>query len=166
MKILELLKEKIINYVYIVSKQPVLYRDLLRANSLHNEGMHVDPGILNFRKNIIRAYIAYGLVCMVILFPLLAITHTVFAKMDFHISIVGTIFVTSAVFVGFTYFTFWIRDGITQKLIKKAWMLHFPYFPYEKYSKKVEEIYQQACKEEVSKREIEQYVLDALLSNQ
>lgn len=163
MKILENIKEKIINYVYTVSKQPVLYRDLLRANSLYNEGMYVDPGILNFRKNINRAYVAYGVLCALVLLPLLALTHTVLSNMNFHISVIGTIFVTSSVFIGFTFFTAWIRDGITKKLIKEAWKLHFPYFVYDKYSQKVETIYQKARKEEVSRRELEKYVLDALL---
>lgn len=163
MKLLEKLKEKIVGYVYHVSKQPVLYRDLLRANCLHNEGMYVDPGILNFRKNINKAYVAYGFICASVLLPLLAVTHTVFTNLDFHISILGTIFVTSSVFIGFAYFNAWIRDGVTKKLIKEAWRLHFPHFPYEKYSQKVEIIYQKACKEEISRREIEKYVLDALL---
>ncbi|NLY03426.1 MAG: hypothetical protein GXZ15_01070, partial [Campylobacter sp.] len=52
---------------------------------------------------------------------------------------------------------------LTRELIKKAWEIHFPYFSYEKYNKKVEEIYNEAAKKEISKRDLEQYVLDALV---
>lgn len=165
MQLLEKLREKIVDYVYIISKQPVLYRDLLRANLLYNEGMYVDPGILNFRKNINKAYLAYGLLCACILLPLLLITHTVFTKLDFHISIVGTIVATSSVCIGFNFFNIWIRQSITKKLIKKAWKLHFPYFPYEKYSQKVEILYQKAIQEEVTRKQLEQYILDNLISD-
>lgn len=164
-KMLDNLREKIINYVYIVSKQPVLYRDLLRANRLFNEGMYVDPGILNFRKNLTKEYIAYGVICTAILLPLLIITHTLFTKLDFHISLVGTVVVTSAVFIGFNIFHIWTRKAITKKLIKKAWELHFPYFPYEKYSEKVEIIFQEALKKEVLRKDLEQYVLGRLVKD-
>lgn len=162
MKLLDKIREKIVNYVYRISKQPVLYRDLLRANCLFNEDMYVDPGILNFRKNLTKAYMAYGIICACILLPLLLLTHAIFAKLDFHISLVGTIFATSAVFVGFNFFNVWIRKAITKKLIKRAWKIHFPYFPYEKYSEKVEIIYQKAKKEEVLRKDLEKYVLDNL----
>lgn len=165
MKYVDTIKKRIIKYIYTVSKQPVLFKDLLRANLLYNEGMYVDPGILNFRKNINKAYVAYGLICAAILLPALIITHKIFANIDFHISILGTIFVTSSVFIGFTFFNAWVRDGITHGLIKEAWRLHFPYFPYEKYSKKVEEIYQNALKEEIPKKDFEQYVLGKIIEN-
>lgn len=157
------IQDKILDYVYIISKQPVLYRDLLQANALHNEGMYVDPGKLNFRMNITNAYIAYAIICMFVLVPILLITHTLFANLDFHISIVGTIAATSSVFIGFNFFRAWIRDAITKQLIKKAWQVHFPYFPYEKYSEKIEIIYNEAMKKEVQKKDLEKYVLDNLI---
>ncbi|PID47372.1 MAG: hypothetical protein CR967_04870 [Proteobacteria bacterium] len=163
MNLLEKLREKIIDYVYKVSKQPVLYRDLLRANLLFNEGMYVDPGILNFRKDLKKEYIAYGILCLVILIPIILLTHTLFTKIDFHISIISTIIGTSAVFMGFDIFNIWIRRAITKKLIKKAWELHFPYFPYEKYNQKVEILYQKALKEGVPKNKLEHYILEHLI---
>ncbi len=163
--LLNQLREKIVDYVYVISKQPVLYRDLLRANLLFNEGMYVDPGILNFRKNLKKAYMAYGLICFVILTPLLLITHTLFTKIDFHVSIVSTIIATAFVFVGFDIFKVWIRQSVSKRQIKKAWKIHFPYFPYEKYSQEVEIIYQKALKEEVLKKDLEKYVLDHLIKD-
>lgn len=63
MKLVRNLEEKAINYIFTISKRPVLYRDLLRANASFNEGMLVDPSILNFRVDIAKSYFLYTLVC-------------------------------------------------------------------------------------------------------
>ncbi|WP_051505379.1 hypothetical protein [Sulfurospirillum arcachonense] len=157
------IKEKIIDYVYILSNQPVIFKDLLSANSHYNEKMYVDPGKLGFRMNIIKAYISYFILCAIVIMPLIGITHYFLKHMDFHISIVGSVLVTAVVFIGFDFFRAWIRDAITLKLIKKAWLVHFPYFAYEKYSSKVEKIYNESLKEEVAKRDLQQYVMDKLV---
>ena len=83
--------------------------------------------------------------------------------MDFHFSVLGSVLVTSVVFIGFNFFKSWIRSGITHKLIKKAWLVHFPYFAYDKYSTKVEKIYNESLKSEVSKKDLQLYVMDKLI---
>ncbi len=55
------------------------------------------------------------------------------------------------------------RAIITLKLIKKAWLVHFPYFAYDKYSKKVEDIYNESQKSEISKKDLQLYVMDKLV---
>ena len=162
MEFLNKLKEKILAHTFTISKQPVLFKDLLRANSLYNEGMHVDPAILNFRLQLVNAYLIYALICAVVLIPIIAITHAIFVNVDFHISILGTIFATSSVFVGFQFFQDWLRSTITARMIQKSWELHFPHFSYEKNRKKVEDIYHELIKNEVPKKEWERYVLDRL----
>ena len=72
----ETLKDRIIKNVFFVSKQPVLFRDLLEANALFNEGMLIDGAKLNFRFNHIKLYQIYALICFVILFPLSIIDKT------------------------------------------------------------------------------------------
>lgn len=157
------IKEKIISYVFKTSNQPILFRDLLSANSHYNEGMYVDAGKLGFRMNITRAYIVYLIICALIVMPLIGITHYFLKQINFHFSILSTVIVTATVFIGFNFFKAWIRDAITLRQIKKAWSLHFPFFAYEKYNKKVEEIYNEALKKEIPKKELEQYVLDAIV---
>lgn len=163
MAFLHKLKQKIISYVFIVSKQPVLFRDLLRSNVLFNEGMYVDPSLLNFRKNIAHVYWIYAAVCTIILVPFVILSHTIFIEVDFHIYIIATVVATSTVVMGFDAFNIWLRKSITHRLIQEAWAIHFPYFPYEKYSKKVEDLYNQARKKEVPKVELERYILDNLV---
>ncbi|MBE0491765.1 MAG: hypothetical protein IBX44_05895 [Sulfurospirillum sp.] len=157
------IKDKVIDYVFKVSQQPILLRDLLQANAYYNEGMYVDGAKLGFRINIIKAYTAYAVVCLIIITPIFLLTHNFFANLDFHISVLGSIFTTSCVFIGFTFFKSYLKDGIARKQIKKAWAVHFPFFAYEKYNKKVEEAYQEALKKDIAKKDLEQYVLDTLL---
>lgn len=156
------LKDKILNYIFKTSTQPIRFKDLLVANAYHNEGMHVDPEKLGFRMIIKNAYIVYGIVCFFIFVPLLAITHTLFEHLDFHLSIIGTVVITSAFFIGFQYFHSCIKDKMAIQRIKKAWAIHFPYFSYEKYSKKVEEIFNEAMKKEIKKNDLQSYVMDRL----
>ena len=156
------LKEKIISYVYKISNQPILFRDLLEANSHFNEHMHVDAGKLGFKMNIIKAYIVYLALSALVVMPLIGITHYFLKHMNFHISIIGSVLVTSAVFIGFNFFNVWIRRAITLKLIKKAWIVHFPFFAYEKYNQKVEEMYNESVKQEVQKKNLQQYIINKL----
>ncbi|MFK5882622.1 MAG: hypothetical protein QM482_10475 [Sulfurospirillum sp.] len=156
------LKYKILKFVFKTSTQPIRFKDLLVANAYHNEGMHVDPEKLGFRMKIKNAYIVYAIVSMVVLLPLLAITHAIFEKIDFHASIIGTALVTSAFFIGFQYFHACIKDKMAKQRIKEAWEVHFPYFSYDKYSKKVEEIFNEAMKKEIKKNDLQSFVMSKL----
>ena len=159
------IKDRIVNYVYSVSSQPVSLRDLLSANSYYNEKMYVDPGKLGFRIKITRAYTVYLIFVLIVLAPLTLVAHYPLTNMNFHFSIIGTVFVTSSVFIGFTFFKAWIRDAITLRLIKKAWLVHFPYFSYDKYSKKAASIYNQVVKNEIPKKDLRLYVMDKLVED-
>ena len=156
------IKNKILEYVYTISKQPILLKDLLVANRQHSDGMHVDPAKLGFRIRLVRAYIVYiGLVLAVVV-PITLLTHKPLAKIDAHISIIGAMIITAAIFIGFNFFRDRMRDSITKELIKRSWKLHFPYFSYEEYSEKIEEIFEKSIKEEISKRDLEKYIKDNL----
>ncbi len=155
-------KEKILDYIYITSKQPILLRDLLIANRQYNEGMHVDPAKLGFRLRLTRAYLVYLGIVLSIIVPISLLTHKTLAKIDSHISILGAMVITAVIFIGFNFFRSRMRDSISLLLIKRSWKLHFPLFSYEDYSKKIEEIFEKSLKDEVSKRDLERYILDNL----
>ncbi len=157
------LKNKILDYIYILSKQPILLRDLLEANRQYNEGMHVDPAKLGFRLKLRNAYLVYIAIVLAILIPITAITHKALAGIDSHVSILGAMVITASIFIGFNFFRAKMRDEISLRQIKKSWQLRFPYFSYAEYNKKVEEIYLQSLKEEISKKELEKYILDNLV---
>ncbi len=152
-----------LNFLFKISDQPVLLRDLLEANALFNEGMLVDPAKLNYKFKTFNSYIYYGTLCSLVLLPLLVITHYFFTLLDFHISIISAVLVTACVFITYDLFKIYVRRILSAKLIQKAWSNHFPCFAYEKYSKLAEEIYKQALKDEVPKSLLEKYVLEKIV---
>lgn len=156
------IKDRILEYIYTISKQPILLKDLLVANRQHNDGMHVDPAKLGFRIRLVRAYIVYIAIVLGILVPISLLTHKPLAVIDPHISIVGAMAITAAIFIGFNFFRDRMRDTVTKELIKRSWKLHFPFFSYEEYSHKIDEIFENAMKEEISKRDLEKYILENL----
>ncbi|RXK12606.1 hypothetical protein CP965_08490 [Halarcobacter mediterraneus] len=156
---------RVLDYVYILSKQPILLRDLLDANRQYNEGMHVDPGKLGFRLRLGRAYIVYILIVLAIIVPISTLMHKPLANIDPHISILGAMIITAVIFIGFNFFISKLRDVVTKRQIKKSWKLRFPYFSYEEYNGKIEKIYEQAIKDEISKKDLERYILDNLVED-
>ena len=159
------IKDRILEYIYTISKQPILLKDLLVANRQHNDGMHVDPAKLGFRIRLVRAYIVYIAIVLGILVPISLLTHKPLAVIDPHISIVGAMVITAAIFIGFNFFRDRMRDTVTKELIKRSWKLHFPFFSYEEYSKKIDEIFESSIKDEVSKRDLEKYILEKLTNS-
>lgn len=157
------LKQWFLTKLFRVSDYPVLFRDLLEANALFNDKMLVDPAKLNFNFRYLNTYLIYALFCLIILIPLILITHAGFVIMDFHFSIIGAILVTALIFVGFDVFKVYSRKLITKELIKRAWRVHFPHFTYEKYNKLVQAIYKQALKEQISRAKLEQFVLEQII---
>jgi hypothetical protein len=158
----ENLKEKIISYIYNISKQPIKFATLLKANQLFNEGMKLDGTILRFRIRLGRAYLVFILLAHIIIVPLAFIAHALFVKLNCHASILVAIFFTAWLFGIFSFFKKWARDNVAKKVIKDAWALHFPYFPYDEYNKKINTIYEQSQKDEITKNDLEQYILDRL----
>ena len=156
------IKNKILEYVYTISKQPILLKDLLVANRQHSDGMHVDPAKLGFRIRLVRAYIVYIGIVLAIIVPISLLTHKPLAKIDPHISILGAMVITAVIFIGFNFFRDKMRDTMTKELIVRSWKLHFPFFSYEEYSSKIDEIFEKAMKDEISKRDLEKYILENL----
>ena len=124
--------------------------------------MHVDPAKLGFRIRLVRAYIVYIAIVLGILVPISLLTHKPLAVIDPHISIVGAMVITAAIFIGFNFFRDRMRDTVTKELIKRSWKLHFPFFSYEEYSLKIDNIFEQAMRDEISKRDLEKYILENL----
>ena len=156
------IKNKILEYVYTISKQPSLLKDLLVANRQHLDGMHVDPAKLGFRIKLVRAYIVYIGLVLAVLVPISLLTHKPLIKIDPHVSIVGAMIITAAIFMGFNFFRDRMRDSMTKELIKRSWKLHFPFFTYDEYSHKIDEIFEKSIKDEITKRDLEKYILENL----
>jgi hypothetical protein len=162
---LELIKYKILDYVFIISNQPVLLQDLLITNDLHIENMRVNNAQLGFRLDVVRSYIIFISIVTLIILPLLYIGHMFLVNMDPHTSILASIIFTAFVFISFNIFREKLIDMMTIKRIKDAWKNHFPYFEYYDYHKKVALLYAKSKKDQISKQELQVYILDSLTKN-
>jgi hypothetical protein len=156
------IKDLIINYTYVISNQPVKLQELLIANSLYGEGMHLDGKRLGFRLKLGRAYISFLILVNFVMIPLTFATHKIFQSGDCHVSILITLFVTGSIFASFGLFKDWLSDEVALKRIKRMWNIHFPLFSYEEYSSVVNNIYKQSLNDNISKTELERYVMDEL----
>ena len=156
------LLSKVLDYVYTTSKQPILLKDMLIASVQFSNGMEVDSSRLGFRLRLTRAYIVYIALVLAIIIPISILTHKPLANIDSHISIIGGMIITASIFMGFNYFMDLLKNTMTKETIKKAWSLHFPFFAYEEYSKDINQFFENAMKEEISKRDLQKYILDRL----
>jgi len=156
------LKNKIINYTYAISNQPVKLHELLSANSLLNEGMHLDGKKLGFRLKLGRAYIVFLILTNILMAPFALLTHDIFRGGDCHLSILVTLFVTGVIFASFGLFRDWLSDEVALKRINMMWKLHFPLFCYEEYHSKVDEIYKKSISQNIAKTELQRFVMDEL----
>lgn len=156
------LKKLIISYVYIISNQPVKLQELLMANQLIIEGIHLDGDKLGFRLKLGRAYLVFLLIINILLLPIALGGHVIFQMADCHLSIFITIFVTGIIFASFGIFKDWLTDEVARTRIKKMWNLHFPLFKYEEYSSEINQIYMKAVDENVQKQDLERYILEHL----
>jgi len=156
------LKKMIISYVYIISNQPVKLQELLMANQLIIEGIHLDGDKLGFRLRLGRAYLVFLLIINIVLLPISLGGHVIFQMADCHLSIFIAIFATGVIFASFGIFRDWLTDEVARTRIKKMWSLHFPLFKYEEYSKEINEIYVKSIEENIQKQDLERYILDNL----
>ncbi len=155
--------DKILNYCFNMSKQPVLLKDLLIANRQFNEKLQVDNVKLGYRLKIGRAYLVYIVLVSIAAIPIAIITHKAFASVDTHASIIASILFTAIIFICFNFFRIYLKDQMAQKVIRAAWKNHFPYFAYDEYKIKVEKIFESAMKAEVPRKDLEKYLLDNLV---
>jgi hypothetical protein len=156
------IKNKIIDFTYVISNQPVKLQELLSANSLYNEGMHLDGKKLGFRLKLGRAYLSFLALVNIVMMPVTLATHEIFQDTDCHISILLTLFVTGTIFASFGLYKDWLSDEVALKRIKRMWNIHFPLFSYDEYSNIVDDIYKKGLNHNISKNKLERYIMDEL----
>lgn len=152
--------------LFAVSDLPVLFRDLLEANALFVEKMPVDPAKMHYKFRLFNTYAIYSALCIIIVALIIIATHYFFARIDVHFSLVLTIAITALIIIGFDLFRLKTRHLITRELLQRAWAVHFPHFAFDKYSKIVAQIYADAVKKDISRSDLEAFVLEQIVQKQ
>ena len=163
--IYDLAEQKIIPYVFKISKQPMLFRELLQANKLYNDGMAVEGNIPGFKIRLSRAYFVFILLWHIIIIPGAYLFHGALADINCHLSILLAIAFTSILFASFPVFKANLVDIVTKKIIKQAWKNHFPHFGYDAHHIEVSNLYSEAIEKEVPPRDMQLFILNQMVSD-
>ncbi len=160
------LKKKFLHFLFIRSKQPVLFDDLLKANLIIHEGIIPSERLLNYRLRLGRSYLSFIILAHLFIIPVVGILHDFLASVDCHMSIILAIAFTGIFFASFTIYKEWLFESIAKQIIREAWKLHFPHFEYKHYHDKVARIFQEALNKKVPKQEMQMYILDELAKDE
>ena len=163
-KIYRKIQNKIIDYVFEVSKRPLSFIELLKINKIYDDKMKIEGNIPGLRLILWRVYLVFIILWNLVILPIVAITHALLAKLDCHLSILAAIVFTLLFFGTFTIFKEWLFEQVTLKLLKKEWRHHFEFFDYEKYHKTVANIYSEALEKGIAKSELRLFIFNNLSS--
>jgi len=156
---------KILPFTFKISEQPMLYRELLLANKLFDDGMKLEGKIPGMRISVGRAILIFAVAWhLFLILPATALFHASLEKMDCHIAIVASVIFTGLFFSLYFVFKEWLIDRMALHRIKKAWKNHFAHFDYDAHHKEVTALYSKALEEEVPAKELQLYILNKLIA--
>lgn len=156
---------KIIPYVFTCPKHPMRFIELLKANKAYIDGLNPTMTIPGIKLSIFRLYVVYFILWNIVLIPLSLVFHKFLAKLDCHIVIILAIIFTLLFFGTLQILKEWLINRVAQRIIKRAWENHFSYFDYEKYRYKVAELYAEAIDRDISKHQLERFIMDRLVES-
>jgi len=162
-KILKFVDKYIVPYVFPQSDEPLLFRELLKANKMYDDNLNLEGKIPGTRIRIGRNIIVFLILWHLILLPLSAIFHKELAKIDCHLSIIAAIIFTGLFFATYSMFKAWLVDRVALKIIQEAWHNHYPHFAYDKHHKQVSRLYGEALDKGLPAKEIQLYILDHMI---
>lgn len=155
--------EKIIPYVFTLSDGPMLFRDLLKANKMYQEGLKLEGKIPGFRLSVGRSYVVFIALWHLIILPASVIFHAGLEKIDCHLLIIMAVLFTGMFFATYAMFKEYLIDTVALKIIKSGWENHFPHFDYDLHAAEVAKIYSEALEKEIPHKNMQLYILDALI---
>ena len=156
----------ILPFTFKISEQPMLFKELLHANMIYNDGMNLEYNMKGFRVRLGRVYFVFFILWLLLLTPPSLIFHAALAKIDCHALILSSIVFTVLFFSTFALFKAWLIELVSKDNIKKAWKNHFPHFDYEKNSQKVSKIYSQALEKGVTNKDLQHYIITKMVSDE
>ena len=155
--------DKILPFVFKISEQPMLFKELMHANKIYNDGMNLEYNMKGFRTRLGRMYFVYFTLVILLATPPSVIFHTQLAKIDCHALIILSIIFTILLFSSFTLFKSWLIEQVSKKLIQGAWKNHFPHFDYFKNSQKVSNIYAEAIESGIQNKDLQRYIITKMV---
>ncbi len=158
------INNKIIPKVFTLSKEPMLYRDLMVANKLFNDGRRLEGNISGMKLSVFKNITLFVAVWhIIIVLPMMIAFHVGSTKINCHISIISAVIFTIMFFATYFIYKDFLIQRSAQLLIKKAWLNHFAHFNYEKYRFKVSTFYAKALENEIPIKKMQVHILNELV---
>jgi len=157
-----LIDEKLLPFLFTQPKHPMRFNELMKANKLLVDNMPLEGQIPGVKLRLGRAYLFMIVVWNLVLIPLALAFHKILAKIDCHIAIILAVVFTLFFFGVLQIFKQWATEKMAEKMIKKAWEIHFPYYDYGQYHTKVAKFYDDAVERGVTGANLEMYIMNAL----
>ncbi|MDF1881245.1 hypothetical protein JHD50_08010 [Sulfurimonas sp. MAG313] len=163
MSLISIIHTKVIPFVFKISEQPMLFKELMHANKIYNDGMNLEYNMKGFRIRLGRIYFVYFALVLFLATPLSFIFHTQLAKIDCHALIISSIVFTILLFSGFALFKSWLVEQVSVQLITKAWKNHFPHFAYANNTQKVSNIYAEALEIGIQNKDLQRHIITKMV---
>ena len=158
----KVIDEKLLPFLFTQPKHPMRFNELMKANKLIVDNMPLEGQIPGMKLRLGRAYLFMIVVWNLVLIPLALIFHKLLAKIDCHIAIVMAVVFTLFFFGVLQIFKQWSTEKMAEKMIRKAWEIHFPYYDFETFHAKVAKFYDDAVERGVTGANLEMYIMNAL----
>jgi hypothetical protein len=165
-RIINFIDKVVVPYVFTTNDEPLLFRELLKANKMYDDGLKLEGKIPGTRIRIGRNILVFLLLWNIILLPISGLFHKELEKVDCHLLIISAIIFTGLFFATYSMFKAWMIDRVALKVIKEAWANHYPHFSYEKHHKQVSRLYGKALDKELPTKDIQLYILDHMLEEE
>jgi hypothetical protein len=160
----KLANEKINPFIFVRSEDKLLFRELLKANKMIDDGMNLEGNIPGFKINLTRAYLVFILFWHLVLLPLVGIFHVWIAKIDCHALIITSVVFSWLFFASFSIFRSLLVEVVAKSIVKDSWKIHFPHFDYEKHHVLVSRLYGEAVEKELPKKDLELFIINGIVT--
>lgn len=156
----------IIPLMFKLSEQPMLYRELLKANKTFDDGLKLEGRVPGMRIRVGRTIVIFAILWHIFfIVPGIALFHDELKAMDCHLGIILAVLFTGFFFGSYFVFKEWVIERMAEIQIKKAWKNHFAHFDYGKHHLEVTAIYSKAIEDEIPHKELQLYILNHLISD-
>ncbi len=163
-KILSFINQTIIPFVFKISDQPMLFRELLQTNKMYDDDMKLEGMVPGFRIRIGRTILVFLIIWHIALIPISLLLHIQIAKIDCHLLIIFAVIFTGLFFATYAMFKEYLIDIMAEKHIRNAWKNHFPHFSYDIHHREVSRLYSEALEKEIPAKEMYLYILNNMIS--
>ena len=155
---------KLLPFMFKLSEQPMLYRELLKANKTFDDGMRLEGRIPGMRVRVGRAILVFALLWHIFfILPGMGLFHHDLMKMDCHLAIILAVLFTGFFFASYFILKEWIIERMAELQIRNAWKNHFAHFDYDLHHMEVTALYSKAIEAEVPHKELQLYILNGLI---